>query len=176
MRQIEGTPISVRIRWMSFWIGFQQCVAALSVLWRRRCRARSPHSTRLQSLQGLYRCDFEKYALVDVAPVFAVGRVRVEPSDAAGTADEWSIGMIRGSDGYFRYRLRGAQVIDAYGTEIILCNGKSGGLHVLSAGPDGRFAVDPGDDGAFSSSDCARLLADDRNGADDNIAIGSEAK
>ncbi|MDA3961172.1 MAG: type II secretion system protein [Planctomycetota bacterium] len=76
-----------------------------------------------------------------------------------------------GSAQWQPYRLRGAGLYDAWGTELLAAAGPRGSLTLTSAGPDGAFRWHPGDDGLFQTPPNAKAAqGDDREASSDNIS------
>jgi prepilin-type N-terminal cleavage/methylation domain-containing protein len=97
-------------------------------------------------------------------------------SEQAGRSElDYDAGRVHdGSQGWKDYRLPGLALVDAWGREI-LYRLHDGQIGLASAGEDGVFAIDPGDDLVYDPGTDAlsgRLAGDDRDGRHDNVQLG----
>lgn len=109
------------------------------------------------------------------APDESRGRAIVQGrawSADSGTPD-WRAGTVRDSEAggaWVLYRLRGLSLIDAWGREILYSFNPQGAIRLVSAGADGVFRWDPGNDRTIQSAVDSRA-GDDRDGSIDNIQL-----
>ncbi len=99
-------------------------------------------------------------------------------TDAATDADgqpRWQPGYVRdgtlpdGRPSWKHYKLPGLAVYDAWGVEV-LCSGASANVRLRSAGEDGVFRWQPGQDRQLQTSPIATVAAgDDGDGAKDDL-------
>jgi prepilin-type N-terminal cleavage/methylation domain-containing protein len=106
---------------------------------------------------------------------------RVWIDDSVAPESTWSPGKLFLDDEFVPYQIRGSALIDAYGNEIIIGLGPDSTIIFMSAGADGTFMVNPGENGVIDTSitsydprDPSSLTVDDENGQVDNIGVQYE--
>ncbi|MBA3683849.1 MAG: type II secretion system protein [Planctomycetes bacterium] len=129
-------------------------------------------STELAKMGALYAPPDD-----DPAKLHAYGRVWSEvPLTTTGQAS-WKPGFLNdpqrvppNQPSWKRYRLRGLAIYDAWKVEILCSVSESGAVRLESAGKDGVFRWDPGQNFVLDTEPFAASPAiDDRDGARDNV-------
>ena len=113
----------------------------------------------------------------DTVNQHAYGRVWCEQLRSASGESVFKPGRLNdpqrvssGSPSWKRYRLRGLAIYDAWGVEILCSISSSGAVRLMSAGKDGVFRWDPGQDGTFATDAWATGPAgNDKDGSLDNV-------
>lgn len=118
----------------------------------------------------------------------AYGRAwSTEGGDAQAGWTSWDLGRIRdpevstfiggdndGEARWITYRVRGMNVVDAWGTELLYSVSDNGVIRLLSAGADGVVRFDPGVDSVFqTSANAASPSGDDEDGSSDNVSVAT---
>ncbi|TVR14748.1 MAG: type II secretion system protein [Planctomycetota bacterium] len=90
------------------------------------------------------------------------------------TANRWRPGFCQppGGTTWYRYRIPGLAVYDAWGTEILYTLSRRNVVRLVSAGPSGAFSHHPGDSGLFNTPANSRdFSGDDWDASQDNIVL-----
>ncbi len=68
-------------------------------------------------------------------------------------------------------RLRGASLVDGWGREMLFSITKDKAVQIESAGRDGFFRVNPGEDGVLQTDPWGPVAGDDRDGSHENVLL-----
>lgn len=88
---------------------------------------------------------------------------------------QWRPGTINVAGSWTAYRLRGPNLVDVWGREILIGTSPTGSFRLQSAGLDGMFRWAPGRDGILqTTADATAPAGDDQMGDTDNITLGND--